>query len=160
MLASTKSMRWASCFVGGCRMTELKLIFIDFDGVLNTPKWIRRYGISLDPAKVGLLNQLCWRTGADVVVSSTWRHTRGYESALLAAGFRGHLVGTTGRIRMSRFAEILEFVEKRPGPHPWVAIDDDRSIAQLGEHAILCDPGVGLTQENVDRAAHILREIR
>lgn len=51
----------------------MKLILLDFDGVLNNstnpdvPYW------ALDPTNVAVLNTLIERTGAKVVVTSSWR---------------------------------------------------------------------------------------
>lgn len=49
-------------------MEKIKVIFLDFDGVISTPdyKW------SLEPAKVQLLEELIKDTNAKIVVSSSW----------------------------------------------------------------------------------------
>lgn len=53
----------------------MKVIFLDIDGVLNndrTPATIERYTF-VDDEKVALLKQLVEETGAQLVLSSTWR---------------------------------------------------------------------------------------
>lgn len=68
----------------------MKVIFLDFDGVLNSlrtmvgfkgkPSWplterheLSSYHPNLDPVAVGLLKRTVEETGAKIVVSSTWR---------------------------------------------------------------------------------------
>jgi hypothetical protein len=58
-----------------------KIIFLDIDGVLNSVEYSvasrtneRRTRIDdADPTKVGLLRFVCEQTGANLVISSTWR---------------------------------------------------------------------------------------
>ena len=68
----------------------MKIIFLDFDGVLNDHHHIKKVSAKevktqthredehLDPEKVKLLNKIKKETGASVVVCSSWRilHTR------------------------------------------------------------------------------------
>ena len=49
-------------------MEKLKIIFLDFDGVISTPD----YHWSLEPSKVQLLEELIKETNAKIVVSSSW----------------------------------------------------------------------------------------
>lgn len=64
----------------------MKVLFLDIDGVLNSTTWLairRECGTHddephpqvsrLDPTAVKLLNEIIERTGAKIVVSSTWR---------------------------------------------------------------------------------------
>ena len=60
----------------------MKIIFLDFDGVLNPPNDVIR-GTSYDftetkfgPKAVINLNKILSETGAYIVVSSTWRKMR------------------------------------------------------------------------------------
>ncbi|MGH2361690.1 MAG: HAD domain-containing protein, partial [bacterium] len=50
-----------------------RVIFLDIDGVLAPIRRWDRYG-DLEPACIQVLNEIVARAGADVVVSSTWRH--------------------------------------------------------------------------------------
>lgn len=69
----------------------MKIIFLDIDGVLNSVEYTISTQFSketvrtekVDPVKVGLLRFVCEQTGANIVVSSTWRHGRD------ASWFRG-----------------------------------------------------------------------
>lgn len=52
----------------------MKVIFLDIDGVLNTPKTIRRFGFDfIDDILVALVARICRETGAKIVLSSSWR---------------------------------------------------------------------------------------
>lgn len=75
---------------------KFKIVFTDFDGVIVTA----RAGISLrippvlipprqniDPIAVGLLNELCARTGAKIVISSSWRSRKSLRDSLTSMGF-------------------------------------------------------------------------
>lgn len=53
-----------------------KIIFLDIDGVLNTQETLRKSHngiIGIDPYKVLLLDRIVQATGAEVVLSSSWR---------------------------------------------------------------------------------------
>lgn len=52
----------------------MKVIFLDVDGVLNTPKLIRRFGFDfIDPILVNLVARIVRETDSKVVLSSSWR---------------------------------------------------------------------------------------
>lgn len=54
-----------------------KFVFLDVDGVLNnqeTFRKVQRHSDMLDPYLVLLANRIVERTGAEVVLSSSWRH--------------------------------------------------------------------------------------
>lgn len=101
----------------------MRVLFLDFDGVLNSARWMhtrptkedfaREHNISpevyahdittwalrsIDPVAVGALNEIVHRTRARVVVSSTWRTMYALpklELMLRRRGFEHHLIGTT-----------------------------------------------------------------
>lgn len=93
-------------------MEHLKIIFLDIDGVLNNQRLIAELyskaahdGVSvaeapfiLDPAAIDRLNRIIDATGAQVVISSSWKE-RGEEFVrrkLRAKGFTGTIIGCTG----------------------------------------------------------------
>lgn len=52
----------------------MKVIFLDVDGVLNTFKLIRKFGMDfIDDICVALVARIVRETGAKIVLSSTWR---------------------------------------------------------------------------------------
>ena len=59
-----------------------KIIFLDIDGVLNTERWHCQtasnelqdeYGYKFDPVAVTNLSKIIEETGADIVISSSWK---------------------------------------------------------------------------------------
>lgn len=93
----------------------MKIIFLDIDGVLNHENWYRtrqeykskidakefsdRYPFyEFDPKSIELLNEIIEKTGAKVVVSSTWRLGRTIEdlqTILDSVGFKGEVIDIT-----------------------------------------------------------------
>jgi hypothetical protein len=89
-----------------------KIIFLDFDGVLNSDKWAKtrqgKYSMDdirihyphyeIDPDAVERLNKIIRATNAKVVVSSTWRHGRTIEQLfqiLKLHNFEGEIIDVT-----------------------------------------------------------------
>ena len=55
-----------------------KIIFLDIDGMLNTKHWdknavIDKYGYAYDPAAISNLKMILDETGAEIVISSSWK---------------------------------------------------------------------------------------
>src|SRR6266436_5299597 len=74
-----------------------RVVFLDIDGVLAPIRRWDRYG-DLEPACVQVLNLIVARTGAEVVVSSTWRYGKTVaqlQEMLEAQGFTGSVVDKT-----------------------------------------------------------------
>lgn len=97
-----------------------RLIFLDVDGVLNRRcSWwrnsIRRpRGSHIDPECVRVLNDLIERSGAEIVLSSSWRLGKSRMecvSMLRKFGVRGRLAGMTPRLHhLQRGDEIAAYL--------------------------------------------------
>jgi hypothetical protein len=91
---------------------NMKVIFLDFDGVLNSENWYRNrmdlinegnyernYPSSeFDPESIKELNRIISETDANVVVSSTWRIGKkiiDLQNMLNEVGFIGEIIDTT-----------------------------------------------------------------
>lgn len=147
----------------------IKVIFLDFDGVLNSSQFMtqeheagRLKGSSMmseliDPKAVALVNEIIKKTGAVVVVSSTWRLGRieidpskpinwetgenlrlktpkDLEDILKRKGFEGEVIGLTPRLggkeRPQRGDEIQDWMDEyqeEVGPISAFVILDDDS---------------------------------
>lgn len=58
------------------KLTPLKVIFLDIDGVLNTSRAHIAFDSSQwDPVGVAILKRVCKETGAKLVISSVWRNS-------------------------------------------------------------------------------------
>ncbi len=152
-----------------------KIIFLDFDGVLNSQLWyVRTKGSrgrdDLDPQAIEFLNNLIEKTGAEVVVTSTWRLNRTAEELqdiLNRNGFKGTVIDKTesfGRpcLRGNEIHQwMLDNVQKigcyYSDYKQYVIIDDDSDMLYWHRNnLILVDGYVGLTPTNVYKATKIL----
>lgn len=146
-------------------MLNTKLVFLDIDGVLNSRRSTYAFSSThrLDPVAMSLLNELLRITGADVVISSTWRLGRTLDqlfATLTHEGFAGNIIGKTPHLGDFRGQEIDQWLETYKWDHndpdyKYVIFDDDRDF-RLGQPLIWVDNKYGLTHAHVHRAAHTL----
>jgi len=137
-----------------------RVIFLDIDGVLAPIRRWDRYG-DLDRACVEVLNEIAARAGADVVVSSTWRHGRSVaelQEMLRAQGFTGRVVGKTptGAAGAARGDEIAAWLAANPVAG-YVIIDDHHvDMGALGTRLVQTQPAHGLQPADAPRAIAML----
>jgi hypothetical protein len=150
----------------------MKVLFLDFDGVLNSGAFIEVRGYrpeTLDAAAVARLNGVLARTRARVVVSSTWRlgYTLGeLRDILVRHGFEGEVIGVTPHLgraavfplqRTPRGMEIQAWLDAQPEPPEAIAIvDDDEDMAHLDARLVRTDFETGLLDEHVERRVTLL----
>jgi len=159
---------------------KLKIVFLDFDGVLNSHAFMlaKPSGVvGLDPVAVKRVNRLLQATGAEVVVSSTWRHGRSLaqlRDVLAERGFVGNVRGTTpqqpftigssGIIETAkvRGQEIQAWLDAAPNYgldiESFVIIDDDSDMAHLMDRLVKTSSVNGLVDTDVDLAIEMLRK--
>jgi hypothetical protein len=145
------------------------VLFLDCDGVIGagrvwaqneSKRWTCPAGW-LDPVLIARLNRLVRRTGAAVVLSTSWRRYLGRETVadiLRACGFTGDVIGATevmGEGVEQRHREVERWVREHPGVMRWVAIDDCE-IELPAEHFVRTHAVHGLTDADCDRAVAIL----
>ena len=140
-----------------------KIVFLDIDGVLNNvstrPRDPRNLGDWIDDRNLIVANELLVRTGAAVVVSSSWRHGRDsttLDRTLAARGFVGDVVDLTpvlpGR---PRWMEIHAWLGSRR-TEAYVILDDVADMGGLA-HRHVCPSSLnGLTQEDLAPAISCL----
>jgi hypothetical protein len=158
----------------------MKIIFLDIDGVLNSQLWYvktkgSRKRDDLDTEAIGFLNNLIEKTGAKVVVSSTWRHSYTedqLQDILDRNGFKGEVIGTTLDLRRGthgdcilRGNEILAWMKDHPAElgcayydyKDYVILDDDSDMLfWQKDNFVQTDPYVGITPRIVFKARKIL----
>jgi HAD domain in Swiss Army Knife RNA repair proteins len=150
----------------------MKILFLDFDGVLNSGAFIDVRGYApgtLDQAAVARLNDVLARTGARVVVSSTWRLGYSIEQLrdiLGRHGFEGEVIGVTPRLgpesgfsfqRTPRGREVQAWLDAQAEPPEAIAIvDDDEDMAHLDGRLVRTDFETGLLDEHVERLVALL----
>ena len=158
---------------------SLRLIFLDFDGVLNSEAWRtnrgprdpaidiatldnnERYALrSLDPAAVQVLEQIVTQLDARVVVSSSWRldwAVPQLNGFLQYHGFTHVILGATpdatrwntGASPRTRGAEIEAWRAALGVPVQYVILDDEL-VTGHGDRLYRLDPEVGLRAADAD----------
>jgi hypothetical protein len=162
-----------------------KVIFLDIDGVLNTKWWYTqidrntpkdKYGYTFDPRSVANLKKIIDETGADIVISSSWKSfgLPELEDMWQERRLPGKLIGITPNsvsdemllnadldhmeLFHIRGMEIKEWLDKHgKNVSHYVIIDDmDNFFPEQKSHFVLTDPEVGITDEDADKAIKIL----
>jgi hypothetical protein len=125
----------------------MKVIFLDIDGVLNHggARGFTAGTHGLDPACVDMLQALVKRTGVQLVLSSSWRHSESAKAQLREAGLKW--IGETPRFAYAeRPEEIDAWLRLHPKVEQYAIIDDDHSMFPW-QPFFRCDWQVGLTHE-------------
>ena len=158
-------------------MNKRKIIFLDLDGVLNTARWHEQakvdelkddYGYTFDPTAVSNLADIIEKTGADIVISSSWKFMGLSKMQKMWKDRRlpGKVVGLTPNSVSDEFLlhadldnmdfmairgqEIKEWLMQNSGVTHYAILDDLNDVLQEQEsHFIWIDPVVGITTENV-----------
>jgi hypothetical protein len=153
-----------------------RLIFLDIDGVLNSAQFraenTNGEGVvivdgafdataHIDPLRVARLNRLIDTTGAEVVLSSSWRKLFGRERtqfSLKAKGFAHQITDCTVRlVGELRHVEIESYLAAL-GTHPRFVIFDDAEEAGVGFGPNFIHVLDGLEDDHIERACRILLE--
>ena len=162
-----------------------KVMFLDIDGVLNTGRWYSKmdrntpkdkYGYAFDPNAVANLKKIVDETGAEIVISSSWKSfgLSELEEMWEERGLPGKLIGITPNTvsdemllnadldHMELFSirgmEIKEWLTKHgKNVNHYVIIDDmDNMLQEQKSHFVQTNPEVGITEENAVQAIKIL----
>ena len=144
-------------------------IFLDIDGVLNSDKTLARtpnryLGISSD--KVKLLREIVKATGANIILSSSWRTMDStdpdYKYLVKCLKYKGLFIKdkTSRNFGHHRGKQIREYLNEHPEITNYVIIDDEFQYAfeecGLSEHFLHTDFTTGLTKKDVIKAIEIL----
>lgn len=149
------------------------IIFLDFDGVLNTEQYQARlavegkpnkdaWGPLFDPRAVANLRSIVASTGADIVISSSWRYLHRLGSLRMmweVRGLPGEILDILpcGASYISR-GEDIECWLKENGQHNYVIIDDlDDFYPTQRNRYVETNPIVGITEADAARAIEIFK---
>jgi hypothetical protein len=152
-----------------------KIIFLDIDGVLNViPQGHDKFGGIFHPHLVDNLTNIIKQTGADIVISSSWRMNGLIELRAMwkERKLPGELVGVTPILyKHVRGAEIEQWLQQN-FCDKYVIIDDDIDMlpSQLPyfiktsgnvnhEDCIPFSAGLGLTKICAEKAIQILNSL-
>lgn len=156
---------------------ELKLIFLDIDGVLNTGQHLAKlrinqqpcadhYGPLFDPNATDNLRKIVDATGAKIVITSSWRYIHGL-SGLRKMWAERNMPGTIHGVTPtdsfgSRGDEVKEYLTQISGntPPQYLILDDEcEYVGDLMKRLILTNPLTGITPSIATKAIKILTNI-
>lgn len=150
----------------------MKVIFLDFDGVLNSDRYIRdcgHTGVVIDPKKMELLKKIVTATDAKIVLTTSWREHWNENPEMcdgsgklintIFARYGLEIYGKTPFIRPDRENEIKKWLEDHPETEKYVVLDDMRLVADfLTGHTVKTSAfRDALTEKDADEAISILR---
>lgn len=155
----------------------MKIIFLDIDGVLNSSDYRQRMGMDyfsqvIDRRKMPLLKHIVEETGAEVVLSSTWRKFwNPGENQLDPAGQYIHDIFREYGLWIHSKTDVLERAGRNEEIQAWLArypyvdgyvILDDKDFGwsdALRAHFVQTDlNGDGLEESQVQRIIDVLKE--
>ncbi len=149
----------------------MKVIFLDFDGVLNYEKYVRLhggFGLIIDPERMALLKRITDTVGASVVLSTSWREHWSADAAecdeigrQINELFGQHginIIGKTAEERLPREQQIKMWLSAHGEVENFVILDDlileDEFLS--GHFVKTYNGRKGLDEENVRQALEIL----
>jgi hypothetical protein len=159
-------------------VSPTSILFLDIDGVMNSTKFMVAQGAAgkwdhpnwpcddwsnqIDPIAVGLLSEIVVRTGAQIVISSSWRIARPHVHIwrdLRRHGFVGEVIDATPHCSGEpRAFEIVAWLKHRIESVTLFAIVDDDIDAGFGmeDRFVRTEHAHGLTRSDTDKLIAIL----
>lgn len=153
----------------------MKVIFLDFDGVMDTAYYGHilgkegcpgndKFGAVFDPSCIRNLKKIIDMTGAEIVVTSSWKSLMSYREMLYMweqRGLPGHVIDTTPSSSECRHRgdEIDAWLKECKDECEYIILDDiDES--NFNEHQlsrlIVVNPYHGLDENAAERAIKML----
>lgn len=165
----------------------MKVLFLDIDGVLNTKYWYTqmdrntpkdKYGYAFDPNSVANLKRIVEDTGAEIVISSSWKcmGLSQMEDMWRDRNLPGRIIGITPNsvsdemllnadidsieLFHIRGEEIKEWLMKHAKRvSSYAIIDDmDNMLPEQQSHFVQSNPEVGITEGDADTIITILNK--
>lgn len=157
----------------------MKVIFLDYDGVINrinSPNYatpvvmVGDIMTMAEPELVYRLNILVDRTGAEIVLSSSWRHSPTWREDLRASGVVKPLLDRTPRYSdhkkygiehcdLCRGHNIQDWLDEHSEVERYAILDDSGDMLPSQLHSFFkTDTAHGLTQDIADAVCnHLMR---
>lgn len=140
----------------------MKILFLDFDGVLNSER--TRYALGglpddfrpaerakFDPVAIALIARLCRHSDVRIVVSSAWRNLHSVEECAQELGLpiidqTPFLGADVYENNVQRGHEIQAWLDAHPEVTHYAIVDDmDDMLASQQDHFVRTDPNNGLS---------------
>lgn len=166
-----------------------KILFLDIDGVLNTERqhdhcveagaaYVDNFGYAFDPVAVANLKKIVDETGADIVISSSWKFW-GFstmQKLWTRRDLPGQVIDITPNtvsdelllsvdlsfmeLPAGKGSEIKEWLSDNGNQVTRYAILDDvpDMLPEQQSHFVQTDPRVGITEDDADKVISILTD--
>ena len=170
-------------------MSKRKVLFLDIDGVLNTERHYEyccknriasdeRFGYPFDPEAVDNLKKIIDETGAEIVISSSWKFWGLSTMIDLWKGrnLPGEIIGITPQAMSDEMLLNADLIEMEMLPlkgseiKGWLS-EHRRSVAQYAilddvndmlpeqqNHLVQINPVVGITEQDAEEVIAILNK--
>jgi hypothetical protein len=155
----------------------LRVVFLDFDGVLNTHEHLHRVYETvtqlhhsewrlLDRSHLDVLDRLLDEApDVQVVVSSSWRYELDLTQlaeVLGEAGLRNvhRVVDVIPDLHQPRHEEIQAWLDAHPATAAFAILDDIEDMGHLSDRHLRTDAAVGLQPMHVEEAHALLKRPR
>lgn len=144
----------------------MKVLFLDFDGVLNLYPNPSRNGDLYKPACINLELLMKKVPKLKIVVSSSWR-TMGLDAIkdILKSNGIDHrrVIDVTGHEQSTdesdhRGYQVECWLKRHPSVTDYAIVDDQDDFAPLKDSLVQTEKTVGLTQANVEKILRVLGE--
>ena len=166
-----------------------KVIFLDIDGVLNTERqhnrcvdegvaYVDNFGYAFDPIAVINLKKIIDETGADIVISSSWKFwgLSTMQKLWASRDLPGRIIDVTPNtvsdellleidlsymeLPAGKGSEIKEWLDTKGSEVTHYAILDDvpDMLPEQEPHFVQIDPKIGITKDDVNSVIAILTD--
>ena len=163
------------------------ILFLDIDGVLNTERQhdrcvnegivpVDNFGYAFDPEAVANLKRIVNETGADIVISSSWKlwGLDAMQRMWTRRGLPGKVIDITPNTESDEMlisidlsymdipaikgSEIKEWLSSNGQQVPQYAILDDLPdlLPEQESHFVQTDPRIGITEDDAEQVISIL----
>ena len=133
------------------------ILFLDYDGVINTEK-LNFDGYFENPEAIYYINKFCLENNFDIVVSSSWRKHAKYKEFLYEAGLdkKVNIVGKTDDDNRSKEANISLYLTKHE-VNKFIIFDDAEIIGDLARFQVRTIFKEGFTKEKYEEALEVIK---
>lgn len=150
-----------------------RVLFLDYDGVINTPIWnekgtICRYNMPEDGKvnnfqAVQWISEFCQKFHFQIVVTSTWRTSPNWRECLINGGLREgiNILGRTEDLwtpgcSVRRGDEIAKWLSEHPEIEHYIIVDDENSMLKSQQEFFIQTNGdIGFCERDFKKAKDI-----
>lgn len=151
-----------------------RILFLDYDGVVNTPMWNERgtkvsYGFPQDGRvnnfqAVRWVSAFCQKCKFDLVITSSWREERNYRECLIEGGLRKNIV-IAGALPInetkSRGELIRDYLLFHPEIKYYIIADDEEDLLpEQFSHLIKTNASYGFMEPEYKRGIELYMKFK